>query len=86
MNKNPSAARLAKRNKAAQGDIQALRELVWRVVVKLEKAIAAAPGITQDTLKVCNSLAQLAPVFLKTVEVGEMESRLAQLEQQQQDP
>lgn len=86
MNKNPAAARLAKRNKAAQGDIEELRKLVWRVVVKLEAAIKKAPNVDADVIKVCNSLAQMAPVFLRCVEVGEMENRLERLEQQQIDP
>lgn len=84
-NPNPLAARRAKKAKRQHGDINALREVLWKFISRLEQHIAASPTIDPDVLKAGHAMIQAGGVFLKCIEVGELEARVAMLETQHQD-
>ena len=84
-NPNPSAARAAKRRKAQArkvGDVEAVRGILWRVLQRIETATAKPAGeaMDADTLAAVRLLPQLAGVYLKSIEVGEVVARIEALE------
>lgn len=84
-NPNPTKARTANKRKAQAklGDVESLRGILWRVLDRIDGATASdTPNqpIDADTLAAIRLLPQVAGVYLKSVEVGELESRLAALE------
>lgn len=83
-NANPTAARAAKRAKRtrALGDLDAMRRKLWQAVTTAEEAMLAAAdaGDTAATLRGVHALAQASGAFVRIVEAGEIEPRLAELE------
>lgn len=83
-NANPTAARAAKRAKRtrALGDLDAMRRKLWQAIVTAEEAMlrAADTGDTAATLRGVHALAQASGAFVRIVEAGEIEPRLAELE------
>lgn len=76
---NPVPGRLAKRAKRASGDITKLQRKLWNAVVRIE-TIMMTGGDDVLTLKAAHCLSQVAMTFLKATEVGELESRIEELE------
>lgn len=83
-NANPTAARAAKKAKRTRtlGDLTAMRRKLWQAVTTAEEAMlrAADAGDTAATLRGVHALSQASTAFIKIVEAGEIEPRLAELE------
>jgi hypothetical protein len=83
-NADPAAARAAKRAKRthALGDLPAMRRKLWQAVVTAEEAMlrAADAGDTAGALRGVHALTQASGAFVRIVEAGEVEPRLAELE------
>lgn len=83
MNPAPTAARIAKARKRIAatdaGDLARLRTKLWGLLERVENVIACE-GVTVDNIKLTYAFTQLGATFTKTVEVGELEARVAALE------
>ncbi len=78
-NLNPVPGRLAKRAKRYNGDVQRLQGKLWAAILRAE-VVMETGGDDYLTLKAAHCLSQVAACFLKAIEVGELESRLEELE------
>ena len=81
-NQNPLPARQAKKSRRQRqkpGDLDALRVKLWHLIDRLDDHLADAQ-IAADTLKAGHLLIQTSGVYLKLIEVGEIEARLTSLE------
>lgn len=78
-NLNPVPGRLAKRAQRAGGDVARLQKKLWQAILQAE-AVMLKEGDDLLKLKSIHCLSQTAASFLKCVEVGELESRLEELE------
>lgn len=88
MNKNPWKARRSKKSKkrASPGNLCDLTSVLWNAIAKLEERLEqiTAEGKEIDTgelTKLSHALCQAATPYLKCIEVGEFEARLAALEE-----
>lgn len=80
-NADPLEGRLAKKaRKQTHGDVDALRQVLWRYISRLAEHIEAAEGVDDATIKAGHALTQAGGMFLKCVEVGELEARIDRLE------
>ena len=90
-NPNPVAGRQAKRaaRRPAPGTVKQLTAVLWRAVKHLEAHIEArAPHSEADVgevTKLVHALSQAAGVYLRAIEVGELEGRVEALEQGAKD-
>ncbi|MBS1912854.1 MAG: hypothetical protein JST22_12775 [Bacteroidetes bacterium] len=78
-NKNPYQGRLRRKVKRSAGDVDRLREKLW-------KALERAEGLMDNddaalVLRAIHALAQATGPYLKAVEVGELEARLRAIEE-----
>ena len=82
-NQNPVAARRARKRRPKAGTVKQLTDVLWNAITKLEEAIEP-PMIIQvgDVTRLVHSLSQAGGVYLKAIEVGELEARVAELERQ----
>ena len=83
-NPNPTAARVAAaqtRKRRGAGDIEKLRAVLWRAIQRLEECFKSTDELDAEAMKAIHALSQVAGVFLKTVEAGEMNDRITLLEQ-----
>ena len=83
-NPNPTAARIAAaqtRKRRGAGDIEKLRAVLWRAIQRLEDRFKSTDELDAEAMKAIHALSQVAGVFLKTVEAGEMNDRITLLEQ-----
>lgn len=83
-NPNPTAARIAAaqtRKRRGAGDIEKLRAVLWRAIQRLEECFKSTDELDAEARKAILALSQVAGVFLKTVEAGEMNDRITLLEQ-----
>lgn len=78
-NLNPVPGRLAKRAKRATGDIARLQTKLWQAILQAE-GVMLKEGDDLLKLKAAHCLSQVAMTFLKATEVGELESRIEELE------
>lgn len=78
-NVNPVPGRLAKRARRAGGDVARLQQKLWQAILQAE-GVMLKEGDDLLKLKAIHCLSQTAASFLKAVEVGELESRLEELE------
>lgn len=78
-NLNPVPGRLAKRAKRHSGDVQQLQGKLWAAILRAE-VVMQTGGDDYLALKAAHCLSQVAACFLKAIEVGELESRLEELE------
>ena len=82
--KNPTThiARLAKRNRRAQGDLTEARKRLWRAIEMADACMmdAAAGDDRSGVLKAVHATTQAVSAYARVVEVGELESRLESLE------
>ncbi len=87
MNPNPHKARQARKKRAKPGTVAQLTSVLWKAIGHLETHLdATAQAETTDTAELCrltHALSQSAATFLKAIETGELEARLAALEQAQ---
>jgi hypothetical protein len=88
-NPSPHAARQgkkAKRRAEAEGTLKDLTDTLWRAVKRLDECLdTITEGDEIDTAELCkvtHALAQSAGVYIKVIEAGELEARLAALEEQ----
>ena len=83
-NADPTTARRAKRAKRTRGvgSLDAMRAKLWQAIVTAEEAMltAADAGDTAGALRGVHALAQASGAFVRIVEAGEIEPRLAELE------
>ena len=83
-NPNPHKARQAKKRRAKPGSIQDLTEVLWRAVSTLEEHLTRTADAEEvdipELCKLSHALSQSAGVYLKALETGEHEGRLASLE------
>lgn len=78
-NPNPVAGRLARRAKRGSGDVRQLQAKLWKCIGEAELVMLG--GDSTEKLKAAHCLSQVAMTFLKTIEIGELESRLEALEE-----
>ena len=86
-NPDPSAARVAKARKRARskeknaaGDAEALRQVLWKYIQRLNDALNRDPELTEATLKYGHALTQCSGVYLKAIEFADFANRLIALE------
>ena len=84
-NPDPHQARLAKASRAAKakpdgGDLTDLRRCLWLAVAKCTKAIKEADGMDDETRKTVHALTQAAGVYVRLLEVVDLEARISALE------
>ncbi len=81
-NPNPHAARLAKKRARKHGDLPQLLRMLWRALLEAQAVLERA---TEDEaelkLRAVHALSQASGQYVKLLEIGELESRLAALEQ-----
>jgi hypothetical protein len=77
-NLNPVAGRLARRSKRSSGDVRQLQAKLWKCIGEAELVMIG--GDSTEKLKAAHCLSQVAMTYLKTVEIGELEARLEELE------
>jgi hypothetical protein len=82
-NPHPDAlkARMAKKCRQRTGDLPALQRKLWRALLHAEDVLeqAEAPELR---LRAVHAVSQCAGQYAKLLEVGELEARLAALEEQ----
>ena len=78
-NTNPYQARQAKRRKRKPGDLPAAMRLLWTALCEAEDVLLGSED-AELTLKACHCISQCAGQFVKLLEVGDYEARLAALE------
>jgi hypothetical protein len=79
--KNPKTlpARLAKRRKAQDpGTVKRLKAALWLAISRLQEELEDKTRPLET--RFIHALAQVAPAYLKAVEVGELEARLFAIE------
>ena len=89
-NPNPSKARRAKRAKRlmkaeAAGTVNDLRRKLWRAMAAADDVLADKKAEPTLKLKALHALTQASGAYLKIVEVGELEARLAVVEERLND-
>lgn len=78
-NLNPVPGRLAKRARRAAGDVGRLQQKLWQSILQAE-TVMLKEADDALTLKAAHCLSQVAMTYLKTVEIGELEARIEELE------
>ena len=80
---NARAAKKAKR-RPKSGTVTQLTQVLWSAIAKLEHHLGDVAGAEEvDTGELCkltHAMSQAASTYLKALEVGELEARLAALE------
>jgi hypothetical protein len=83
-NPSPHAAREAKARKRLDttdpGDFQRLKAKLWALICLVEETIAETGTVTAKNVRTVYALTQVASVYTKIHEIGELESRVAALE------
>jgi hypothetical protein len=80
-NPSPHQARLAKRRAQKPGNLRQLQGKLWRALCDAERVLELAEE-PELMLKAIHALSQAAGQYAKLWEIGELEARLAALEQQ----
>lgn len=79
-NSNPWQGRLAKKRRRKPGTLADLQRRLWGAIVTAEKIVDAAE--TPDlAIRGLHCISQLSGQYLKALEVGEYEARIAAMEQ-----
>jgi hypothetical protein len=78
-NINPYRARMAKKSRRKPGDLPALARQLWGAVLHAEEVLEAA-GTPELKLRGVHALVQAGAAYLRLLEVGEMESRIKEIE------
>jgi transcriptional regulator of aromatic amino acid metabolism len=83
-NPNPTHARLARKRRPKPGTVRQLTAVLWRAITHLEthleRLATAAEVDTSELCKLTHATAQAGGVYLKAIEVGELEARLEAVE------
>jgi hypothetical protein len=85
-NPNPHAARLSKRRAHKPGDLQAILKILWTAIRDAEALLYTAGDDADLRLRCLHALSQSCGQYAKLLEIGELESRLAALEQAMKGP
>lgn len=87
MNNNPTKARQAKkrRRKLKPGDLKDVQSVLWSAIIKLEQHLRDVTENEEETdtgelCKLTHALSQSSSTYIKALEVGEYEARIAELE------
>ncbi len=78
-NPNPVKARLAQRRRRKPGDLPKLMKALWETIRDVEEALETA-ATPDDTCRGAHAMAACANSYVKLLQVGEYEARLAALE------
>ena len=83
--KNPEtlSARMAKKRRQRTGDLQAIRRKLWIAILHAEDTLEQAEE-SELRLKAVHALSQCCGQYSKLLEIGELEARLAALEERVQ--
>lgn len=86
-NPNPFKARQGRkrRQQEAAGSLADLQAALWRAIERLDASLTTGPGgrargVDDKALRRMHALCQLGGVYMKALEVGELEARIAALE------
>ncbi len=83
-NPNPHKARQARKRRPEPGTVKQLTSVLWSAIVKLEEHLTLTADAEEvDTGELCklsHALSQSAATYLKCIETGELEARVAALE------
>ena len=79
-NPSPYQARQAKRRRGKPGNLAAVLRIVWAALLEADGVLQRADGDAEVILKAVHAISQCAGQYAKLLEVGEWESRLAQVE------
>ncbi len=82
-NPDPLKARMAKKRKGRTGDLPALRRKLWVALLHAEDVLENATE-PELRLKSIHAFSQTAGQYAKLLEIGELEARLALLEERVQ--
>lgn len=78
MNSDPYKARLALVEIRKTGDVEELRAILWYAINRVGVFLNSDdPALV---IRATHCLAQVSPAYLKALEVGEIESRIAAIE------
>ncbi len=72
-------ARQAKKRKLKNGDIKDVQSVLWSAIIKLKEHLES-DNDTAELCKLTHALSQSASTYIKSLEVGEYEARLSELE------
>ena len=78
-NSNPHQGRLARKRRRKPGDLQAVQRLLWTALLEAESVLLDAEDSDQR-LRAVHAVSQASGQYVKLLEVGEFEARLAELE------
>jgi len=79
-NPNPHAARIAKKRARKPGDLSQVLRMLWQALLEAEEVLLESDN-AEWTLKAVHAISQSAGQYVKLLEVGELEARLAAVEQ-----
>lgn len=79
-NRNPVDARLRRRRRSKPGNLKSLVRAVWCTLRDAELSLVEATTVAERCSAV-HAMASIAGVYVKLIQVGEYEARLARLEQ-----
>jgi hypothetical protein len=82
MNRSPFKARLAKKRPRQPGDLRQLQRVLWRALLEAEEILANADE-PELTLRAVHAISQASGQYVKLLETGEFEARLAAIEDAQ---
>ena len=84
MPRNSHAARLVKRHKHKPGNLRDLLQVLWQALLEAQAVLEAAGEAEAELkLKAVHAISQCGGQYAKLLEVGELEARLAAVEQAQ---
>jgi hypothetical protein len=78
-NASPHKARLARKRARKPGNLLALQRLLWRALLVAETILTTAAEEDRQ-LRAIHAISQASGHYLKVIEVGELEARLAVIE------
>jgi hypothetical protein len=81
-NRDPHAARAAKKRKGKPGNLLEVQKLLWKALRTAEGLLDTATEAQLDLLQLrcIHAISQSAGQYIKLLEIGELESRIAALE------
>ncbi len=79
-NPDPLKARMGKKKRQRTGDLQAIRRKLWIAILHAEDTLEQAEE-PELRLKAVHALSQCCGQYSKLLEIGELEARLAAIEE-----
>ena len=83
-NPSPHRGRLGKKLRGKPGDMPQLLLILWHALKRSQGVLDRVVEDDEATLKACHAISQIAGQYAKLLEIGELEARIAALEQSQQ--